>query len=1066
MKRLTKKSMRHAGRVCVPAIMLACAPSQLPVSGTTIDLVVATTTDVHGRVRAWDYYANQPETIRGLTRAASIVDSVRAANPERVILLDAGDLLQGNPLAYVAAKMSPNRVNPIIAAMNAMHYDAAAIGNHEYNYGVPYLDTAVKQARFPFLSANTYRLDPGEVHAYSPWTIIDRAGIKVGVVGATTPSVTLWDAENIKGRLRFGDIIPAVRQAVQEARAAGADLVLVTVHSGLDEPSSYDTASTGVPSENVAARIASEIPGIDLILYGHSHKEVRGTTIGQTLLVQPKNWATSVDVAHLTVSRVGGRWRVTEKRSDLVQAAGHAEDPAVLAATASIHRATVAYVTTPIGTTPERWTADSARVKDTPLIDFILETERKAAGSDLASTAAFSTDATMGLGPITIAQVAQLYPYDNTLRAVLITGRQLRDYLEFSSRYYKTLPSQTAPLETDPQVPGYNFDIVSGVDYAIDVSKPVGFRLTRLDYKGVAVRDIDAFTMALNNYRQTGGGGYSMLSSAPVVYDKQQEIRQLLIDEVKRRGVLKQEDYFTRNWKLERGPGLEINDRGGTVPMIGALPVVQPPFPRGTKFLRIIATNDFHGALEPRPDASGVRRGGAAYVASALDRARRECLPGCETILLDAGDLFQGTLASNLAYGRPVVEYYNRMGYAASALGNHEFDWGVDTLQARMRQASFGIFGANVRDTAGRDVKWIPNDTIVTRGRTKIGIIGVSTVNTPTTTRAANVVGLRFDDPAPIVDSIGRALRRRGANFVIVIAHAGATCGTDGAGACNGEIIDLARKVKTKVDAIVSGHTHTLVNTEVNGIPIVQARSSGRALDILDLPTGPDVGRAVRHEVRELSVDTIKPLPAVASIVRRAVARVAPLVKRHVATIPVTLARQGPQYSLGNLVADAQRWAGKGDVAIMNNGGIRTELRAGEATYGSLFEIQPFGNTLYSLTMTGPQLRGLLEEMLGKSSVNDHVSGITIRYDPSRPRGSRIVSATMADGTPLSDTRDYNVIMNDFLATGGEGYNAGARASASRPLNIVDLDALIDYLRTLPGPIRAPTEIRIAPAAQ
>jgi len=1058
--------MRRLALASLATALIGCAPAQLPHGTEPVDLVIATTTDVHGRVTAWDYYANKPETIRGLTRAATIVDSVRAANLGRVILLDAGDLLQGNPLAYVAAKVSRSRANPIIAAMNAMHYDAAAIGNHEYNYGVPYLDTAVKQASFPLLSANTYRLDPADVHAYRPWTIIDRAGIKVGVVGATTPGVTLWDAENIKGRLRFGDIVPAVRQAVQEARGAGADIVILTLHSGFDEPSSYDTVTTGVPSENVAARVAREVPGIDLVLYGHSHKEVRGTTIGQTLLIQPKNWATSVDVAHLAVSPVGGGWRVTENRSDLVQAAGHAEDPAVLAATASIHRETVAYVTTPIGTTPERWTADSARVKDTPLIDFILETERNAAGSDLASTAAFSTDVTMGLGPVTIAQVAQLYPYDNTLRAVRITGRQLRDYLEFSSRYYKTIPSPTAPLETNPQVPGYNFDIVSGVDYAIDISRPVGFRLTRLDYKGAPVRDADTFTMALNNYRQTGGGGYSMLSGAPVVYDKQQEIRQLLIDEVKRRGVLKQEDYFTPNWQLVRGPGLEINDRGGIVPLVGALPTVQPAFPPGTRFLRIIATNDFHGALEPRPDASGVRRGGAAYVATALDRARRECLPGCETILLDAGDLFQGTLASNLSYGRPVVEYYNRMGYAASALGNHEFDWGVDTLQARMRQATFGIFGANVRDTAGRDVKWIPNDTIVTRGRIKVGIIGVSTVNTPTTTRASNVVGLRFDDPAPIVDSIGRALRRRGANFVVVIAHAGATCGTDGATACNGEIIDLARKVKTKIDAIVSGHTHTLVNTEVNGIPIVQARSSGRALDILDLPTGPDVGRAVRHEVRELAVDTIKPLPAIASIVRRAVARVAPLVKRRVATIPVTLARRGPQYPLGNLIADAQRWAGKGDVAIMNNGGIRTELRAGEATYGSLFEVQPFGNTLYSLTMTGEELRGLLEEMLGKSPVNDHVSGLTITYDPSKQKGSRIVSATMADGTPLSDTRDYNVIMNDFLATGGEGYNAGGRASASRPLNIVDLDALINYLRTLPAPITAPAEIRIAPVTQ
>src|SRR6478672_6095177 len=182
----------------------------------------------------------------------------------------------------------------------------------------------------------------------------------------------------------------------------------------------------------------------------------------------------------------------------------------------------------------------------------------------------------MGPGPITIAQVAQLYPYDNTLRAVRITGKQLRDYLEFSSRYYKTIASPTSPLETDPTIPGYNFDIVSGVDYAIDVSKPVGLRVTKLEYKGVPVRDTDTFTMALNNYRQTGGGGYAMLSGAPVVYDKQQEIRQLLIDEAKRRGVLRQSDYFTQNWTLVYGPGLEIHQGGAAaVPRLGALPIVQ-----------------------------------------------------------------------------------------------------------------------------------------------------------------------------------------------------------------------------------------------------------------------------------------------------------------------------------------------------------------------------------------------------------------------------------------------------------------------------------------------------------
>jgi 2',3'-cyclic-nucleotide 2'-phosphodiesterase (5'-nucleotidase family) len=1048
--------MRHQELCFAGLFALACAPAQLPRSTEPVDLVIATTTDVHGRLRAWDYYANQAEAVRGLSRAATIVDSVRAANPGRVILLDAGDLLQGNPLAYVAARVSSNRTSPIIAAMNAMRYDAAAIGNHEYNYGVPYLDSVVRQATFPFLSANTYRLNPAGVHAYRPWTIIERAGVKIGIVGATTPGVMVWDAENIRGRLRFGDIVPAVRQSVQEARTAGADIVLVTVHSGLNEPSSYDTVTTGVTGENVAGRIAAEVPGVDLVLYGHSHKENRGTTIGPTLLVQPKNWATSVDVAHLVVSRASGAWRVVERRSDLIQAAGHAENAAVLAATDAAHRETVAYVTTAIGTTTERWSADSARVKDTSLIDFILETERKAAGADLASTAAFSTEVVMGPGPITIAQVAQLYPYDNTLRAVRISGKQLRDYLEFSSRYYRTSTSGTARLEADPQIPGYNFDIVSGVDYVIDVSRPIGSRITRLDYKGAAVRDSDSFTMALNNYRQTGGGGYAMLSGAPVVYDKQQEIRQLLIDEVKRRGELRQADFFIPNWSLVRGSATGA----------AAAPIVQPSFPAGTRFLRIIGTNDFHGALEPRPDPSGVRRGGAAHVGAAIDRARRECAPSCETLVLDGGDMFQGTPASNLSYGRPVVDYYNRMGYAAAALGNHEFDWGVDSLRARMRQARFGILGANVRYTNGRDVEWIRNDTIVTRGRTKIGIIGLSTVSTPTTTRAGNVVGLRFDDPAPIVDSIGRALRSRGADLVVVIAHAGGSCGRDPGATCNGEIFDLARKLTTKVDAIVSGHSHSFLNTAVNGIPIVQARSTGRAIDVLDLPLGAAASLGPRQDVRELAADTIKPLPSIDSIVQRAVARVAPLVNRHVATISTRLGRDGPQYPLGNLIADAQRWAGKGDIAIMNNGGIRTELRAGDAAYGSLFEIQPFGNTLYSLTMTGAQLRGLIEAMLGKQPVNDHVSGLTIRYDPSKPRGSRIVSVTTADGAPLSDTRTYNVILNDFLATGGEGYNASGRATASRPLSIVDLDAFIDYLNSLPSPITAPGEVRIAPISQ
>ena len=226
-------------------------------------------------------------------------------------------------------------MSPIVAAMNAMRYDAAAIGNHEFNYGVPFLDRAVGQARFPFLSANAYRVDGPRT--YRAWTIVERAGARVAIVGATTPGVNVWDRDNVRGRVTVRAIIPDVRAAVREARAAGADVIVVVLHSGLSGASSYDTVSTGAASENVTAQVAREVEGIDLIVFGHSHREVADTTIGTTLLVQPKNWAGSVAVAHLELRRANDRWIVGAKRGEVIRTAGRRESEAVLAATASAH---------------------------------------------------------------------------------------------------------------------------------------------------------------------------------------------------------------------------------------------------------------------------------------------------------------------------------------------------------------------------------------------------------------------------------------------------------------------------------------------------------------------------------------------------------------------------------------------------------------------------------------------------------------------------------------------------------------------------------------------------------
>lgn len=1046
----------------------AQTPARAP--GGRMDLVVAATTDVHGRVRGWDYYTGLPDSARGLTRVATLVDSLRRAHPERVLLVDAGDLLQGNPLTLVAARERPAAPHPVIAAMNAMGYDAAAIGNHEFNFGLAAFRRAASQARFPFLAANA-RLPNGQ-RAWPAYRLVTRAGVRIGIVGATQPGAMIWDRSHLRGRLTIGDIVPAVRAAVAQARRAGAQVVIGVLHSGLDGDDSYGTAGAGLPAENVTARVAREVPGIDLIVYGHSHREAAGDTVGGALLMQPRQWATSLAVATLTLERSRGAWRVAAKSATTIPAAGRAEHPAVLAATRAAHEATLAYVSRSVGTTPVAWNADSGRVTDTPLVDFMLEAQRQRAGTELAVGAAYDLSAALDSGAITVAQVARLYPYENSLRAIRITGRQLREYLEHSARYYRALGSaESATSLVDPSVPGYNFDIVAGAEYTLDLRRPVGSRVTRLRARGRDVADTDTFTLAINNYRQSGGGGFAMIREAPVIYDRQEDIRELLIEAVGKAGTLRPEAYFTRNWALEPADAVSaayaaMNRRATAASAGGSAMQSSPHLSRG-RWLRILATNDFHGTLEPRRDANGVMRGGAAALATEIQRAKAECqLPACTSLLLDGGDEFQGTPASNLAFGRPVVDLFNHLGYAAAALGNHEFDWGQDSLRARMQGARYAILGANVRDAAGGDPAWVRNDTIVVTGGVRVGIIGLSTVFTPTTTRPSEVADLRFLAPAPVVDAHARSLRARGADLVVVVAHAGGFCSRSAqhpAGwACEGEIIDLAGAIRERVDAIVAGHTHAPMTTIVNGIPIIQARSHASALGVMDIPldgTGSPV-----LALRDVLAQNAAPIVLVDSLVRTASEALGERFRAPVAQIAERI-ESGVDGLLGNLIADAQRAAGAGDVAVMNTGGVRAPLNAGLATYRELFEVHPFNNVLVRVTLRGRDLRSYLERLVGRERRNFHLSGVVVEFDNARAVGGRLVRVTMSDGRLLDDEGTYRLILSDFLAAGGDGLSVTERALSVEELWIPDLDALIAYLKAQPQPVRAPRDARLVPRA-
>ena len=538
------------------ALLAGCAPTSAPDSPAPARsargrLVIMGTTDTHGWLLPYDYYTGR-ETENGLARLVPQIDSIREANPDATLLFDSGDLLQGNPLNLVYSRLAPDSVHPVVRAMNLLDYSGAAIGNHEFNYGVPHLDGMMRNIRFSWMSANIFR--PGtDEHAYQRYAMFERrfngVPVRIGVTSVTPPGVAIWDRDKVAGRLEFRDIVASVRPMVAELRANGCDVVIIVAHSGL-EGSSYDTAATGVPTENAAAAMAREVPGIDLILMGHTHREVADTTIGTTLVMQAKNWATSLAVAELDMERSEGRWRVASKRGRILRPAAGARAPRLEAALAEAHRRTREYVARRIGTSTGEWSSALSRTRDTPIMDLINEIQLEVTGADLAATAAFSLDSRIPAGPITVADVAGLYIYDNTLRAVRISGAQLRAFIEKSAEYYLPCPGGQCERIVNPAVAGYNFDVVSGVDYTLDITRPVGQRVTRLQRNGRAVAATDSFTMAINSYRASGSGGYSMLIGAPVVYDRGEGLRELLIAAIERRGTIDPAKLFRRNWEI------------------------------------------------------------------------------------------------------------------------------------------------------------------------------------------------------------------------------------------------------------------------------------------------------------------------------------------------------------------------------------------------------------------------------------------------------------------------------------------------------------------------------------
>lgn len=505
-------------------------------------ITILTTTDLHGWVLNWDYTTDSPQPRYGLERVATVIDSIRAIHPD-AMLIDAGDWLQGNPFAgYFAEVATDSKDYPLLRVADHLKYDAFVLGNHEFNYGIDYLNRRISQSRTPVISANIVHHGTDST-AYTPFILKQVDGIMVGVLGLTTPGVLVWDRAHVEGKLQVRDAMAEAKLWVPRMKAAGADVIVVLAHTGYEGASSYHDETVG--RENVGKAILESIPDVDLLVFGHSHRVTQGDDH-----LQAGRWASHLGEATIHVRRLNdGSVVVDSIRTVAHEVMRRAPSKAVRELVAEEHEAVRAYVNAPITRITETWSSEQARLVDTPILDLIHHVQFKVTGADLSAASAFSTSATFTPPSLTRRDLAAIYPYENLLHVIRINGKQLRDYLEHTSRYYLVNTEPGTPL-VNRSWPGFNFDTVNGVEYELDLRKEPGSRLVFLRRNGRDVSDADTFTLAVNSYRAEGGGGFTMLAGSEVLWRSTVSVKQMLETELSGVDTLRVEDIHTVNWRL------------------------------------------------------------------------------------------------------------------------------------------------------------------------------------------------------------------------------------------------------------------------------------------------------------------------------------------------------------------------------------------------------------------------------------------------------------------------------------------------------------------------------------
>jgi 2',3'-cyclic-nucleotide 2'-phosphodiesterase/3'-nucleotidase len=529
-----------AGALIAAVAFVGLSQAQPAPPSPSVSITLLSTTDLHGRIEPWDYFAGKPDNL-GLAKIATLVKHEQAEAPG-ALLFDVGDMVQ-DPQSmltnYFLAK-HPKSLNPMIAVMNRMRYDAMAVGNHEFNFAPEPMWTLKGASNFPWLCANLKQPYTHGVRHFRPYIIKTIKGVRVGIVAFVAPV-----AAPVAG-YDFEPILPAAQRVIPQLRPK-VDLLVVLLHSGFvrDPVSGEQAARVQVPGENVAPELAEQVPGIDVIMYGHTHSELPQKVINGVLLTEAKYWGQSLARADVSMTKdADGHWRVASKSAHTIPVtADVAADPEIAALVRPYRRTMDRYLDTPIATSAQALSGENADVEDSPLLDLIGHAQQKA-GADIAMTSLLDTKVGLTRGAVTVRQVQALYPASNSNPIVQMTGAQLKAALEHSAGFYPAWPGSVGQALKAPTV---HPDQAIGVSYQIDLTRRVGDRIVDLRFEGQPVDPTRTFRVAVSAGRHLGEDGYDMYKGLTVLAQTR-DMRELVIDHVKRSKVIP--GQADGNWKI------------------------------------------------------------------------------------------------------------------------------------------------------------------------------------------------------------------------------------------------------------------------------------------------------------------------------------------------------------------------------------------------------------------------------------------------------------------------------------------------------------------------------------